>query len=158
MKSVLATRTFDARILSLDAKSLRGHGRARLPSQVSPPQSSPFRRGPSDETPQTRIVQSFALFRQPGAFRFAILRGLADLARPVWPAVREIAILSQVVAAHCSWNCPAFLPAQPESAQEIATKESALRPGSSVVERGPEKAGVGGSIPSLATILFVSIL
>ena len=30
---------------------------------------------------------------------------------------------------------------------------SALRPGSSVVERGPEKAGVGGSIPSLATTL-----
>jgi hypothetical protein len=29
--------------------------------------------------------------------------------------------------------------------------KSALRPGSSVVERGPEKAGVGGSIPSLAT-------
>ena len=28
---------------------------------------------------------------------------------------------------------------------------SHLRPGSSVVERGPEKAGVGGSIPSLAT-------
>jgi hypothetical protein len=27
-----------------------------------------------------------------------------------------------------------------------------LRPDSSVVERGPEKAGVGGSIPSLATI------
>jgi hypothetical protein len=27
----------------------------------------------------------------------------------------------------------------------------ALRPDSSVVERGPEKAGVGGSIPSLAT-------
>jgi hypothetical protein len=27
------------------------------------------------------------------------------------------------------------------------------RPGSSVVERGPEKAGVGGSIPSLATII-----
>jgi len=26
------------------------------------------------------------------------------------------------------------------------------RPDSSVVERGPEKAGVGGSIPSLATI------
>jgi hypothetical protein len=26
-----------------------------------------------------------------------------------------------------------------------------LRPDSSVVERGPEKAGVGGSIPSLAT-------
>jgi hypothetical protein len=28
------------------------------------------------------------------------------------------------------------------------------RPDSSVVERGPEKAGVGGSIPSLATIIF----
>ena len=33
--------------------------------------------------------------------------------------------------------------------------ESAImpRPDSSVVERGPEKAGVGGSIPSLATTL-----
>jgi hypothetical protein len=42
------------------------------------------------------------------------------------------------------------------SAQEIATVfKSALRPGSSVVERGPEKAGVGGSIPSLATILAI---
>ncbi len=40
------------------------------------------------------------------------------------------------------------------SAQEFATQESALRPGSSVVERGPEKAGVGGSIPSLATTQF----
>jgi hypothetical protein len=28
------------------------------------------------------------------------------------------------------------------------------RPDSSVVERGPEKAGVGGSIPSLATTLI----
>jgi hypothetical protein len=48
---------------------------------------------------------------------------------------------------------PAYIPALPDSAQEIATGKSALRPGSSVVERGPEKAGVGGSIPSLATIL-----
>jgi hypothetical protein len=30
-------------------------------------------------------------------------------------------------------------------------KRSKPRPDSSVVERGPEKAGVGGSIPSLAT-------
>jgi hypothetical protein len=30
------------------------------------------------------------------------------------------------------------------------------RPGSSVVERGPEKAGVGGSIPSLATIFSIT--
>ena len=29
------------------------------------------------------------------------------------------------------------------------------RPDSSVVERGPEKAGVGGSIPSLATTLSI---
>ena len=33
----------------------------------------------------------------------------------------------------------------------VATQGFALRPDSSVVERGPEKAGVGGSIPSLAT-------
>ena len=30
------------------------------------------------------------------------------------------------------------------------------RPDSSVVERGPEKAGVGGSIPSLATIFSIT--
>ena len=35
----------------------------------------------------------------------------------------------------------------------ICNDKSALRPDSSVVERGPEKAGVGGSIPSLATTL-----
>jgi hypothetical protein len=36
----------------------------------------------------------------------------------------------------------------------LGCPESAImpRPDSSVVERGPEKAGVGGSIPSLATI------
>jgi hypothetical protein len=33
-------------------------------------------------------------------------------------------------------------------------KRSMPRPDSSVVERGPEKAGVGGSIPSLATNIF----
>ena len=36
--------------------------------------------------------------------------------------------------------------------------EFALRPDSSVVERGPEKAGVGGSIPSLATTITKSHL
>jgi hypothetical protein len=46
-----------------------------------------------------------------------------------------------------------LLPAQSgvHSVQDSQLKVS-LRPGSSVVERGPEKAGVGGSIPSLATI------
>jgi hypothetical protein len=38
-------------------------------------------------------------------------------------------------------------------AQKLQLK-FALRPDSSVVERGPEKAGVGGSIPSLATTHF----
>ena len=37
--------------------------------------------------------------------------------------------------------------------RSIAIALFALRPDSSVVERGPEKAGVGGSIPSLATTL-----
>ena len=41
----------------------------------------------------------------------------------------------------------------PESRAGKCNEKSSLRPGSSVVERGPEKAGVGGSIPSLATIL-----
>ena len=39
-----------------------------------------------------------------------------------------------------AWSFPAALGSMP-------------RPDSSVVERGPEKAGVGGSIPSLATTL-----
>ena len=37
------------------------------------------------------------------------------------------------------------------SRELIYCSKFALRPDSSVVERGPEKAGVGGSIPSLAT-------
>ena len=37
------------------------------------------------------------------------------------------------------------------------TRRSMPRPDSSVVERGPEKAGVGGSIPSLATTSFNSL-
>jgi hypothetical protein len=42
-------------------------------------------------------------------------------------------------------------PATPESRAQNCTVKFSLRPDSSVVERGPEKAGVGGSIPSLAT-------
>jgi hypothetical protein len=37
---------------------------------------------------------------------------------------------------------------------EARESETLPRPDSSVVERGPEKAGVGGSIPSLATTLY----
>jgi hypothetical protein len=58
----------------------------------------------------------------------------------------------QVVASYCSWTFPPE-PARPALRAGICNRrKSALRPGSSVVERGPEKAGVGGSIPSLATI------
>jgi hypothetical protein len=49
---------------------------------------------------------------------------------------------------HLSRHCHE---AEPESGQTCNFK-FLLRPDSSVVERGPEKAGVGGSIPSLATI------
>ena len=61
-----------------------------------------------------------------------------------------VAILSEVVLSAVFVDSPPF-PATPDSAHRIATDEFALRPDSSVVERGPEKAGVGGSIPSLAT-------
>src|SRR5579863_6072620 len=69
---------------------------------------------------------------------------------------RKLIYLCEVVAAHCSWI---FLPF-PGVAGFRAVQynlESALRPGSSVVERGPEKAGVGGSIPSLATTSFKAV-
>src|SRR5690242_11847667 len=62
----------------------------------------------------------------------------------------SVGILFKVVAAHCSRE-PTSSGSTGIPAQDLAT-QSALRPGSSVVERGPEKAGVGGSIPSLATI------
>jgi hypothetical protein len=55
-----------------------------------------------------------------------------------------LAILIEVVAVAQSARLAVNLPRIPDSA-------IALRPDSSVVERGPEKAGVGGSIPSLAT-------
>ena len=66
---------------------------------------------------------------------------------------RVVGILAKLLQRTVRGPAPPF-PAVPDSAQEIATLKSALRPGSSVVERGPEKAGVGGSIPSLATILL----
>jgi hypothetical protein len=43
------------------------------------------------------------------------------------------------------------MPARRSNPAQITYPAIALRPDSSVVERGPEKAGVGGSIPSLAT-------
>ena len=55
------------------------------------------------------------------------------------------AILTKVVATRSA--VAAAVRQLPNSAGSIR------RPGSSVVERGPEKAGVGGSIPSLATTL-----
>ncbi len=79
----------------------------------------------------------------------------------VWPSRFEIDILTQVVAPHGKWTHPPLrhdlegLPEPASAAADNCTHQ--LRPGSSVVERGPEKAGVGGSIPSLATIPFERI-
>ena len=71
--------------------------------------------------------------------------------RVLWRGQWQVGILTQVVAANCIWIRP------PARLAGIRTGNCnamfALRPDSSVVERGPEKAGVGGSIPSLATTL-----
>jgi hypothetical protein len=63
-----------------------------------------------------------------------------------------IAILGFVACARLlTW--PGFLPeiADSDTTWAEAAPLGSPRPDSSVVERGPEKAGVGGSIPSLAT-------
>jgi hypothetical protein len=57
------------------------------------------------------------------------------------------------------WTCISLLLLQAGEAKRMnstgalgrASDLTMPRPDSSVVERGPEKAGVGGSIPSLAT-------
>jgi hypothetical protein len=61
-----------------------------------------------------------------------------------------VAILVEVVLSAVFVDSPTFSGDAGFRAQNC-TKKFALRPDSSVVERGPEKAGVGGSIPSLAT-------
>ncbi len=54
-------------------------------------------------------------------------------------------------------GCSVSAAAEPRFPGDSSPAGSLLRrPGSSVVERGPEKAGVGGSIPSLATITTTS--
>jgi hypothetical protein len=63
-----------------------------------------------------------------------------------------IAILTFVACAQLlTW--PGLPPeaADSETTEAEAASLDSPRPDSSVVERGPEKAGVGGSIPSLAT-------
>ena len=64
--------------------------------------------------------------------------------------VLPLACYTKKVAARSYSRNSAARPGQAENHREVAM-QSALRPDSSVVERGPEKAGVGGSIPSLAT-------
>jgi hypothetical protein len=61
-----------------------------------------------------------------------------------------VAILSEVVLSAVFVDSPTSSGDAGFRAQD-RTLKFALRPDSSVVERGPEKAGVGGSIPSLAT-------
>ena len=67
----------------------------------------------------------------------------------VWRANAEL--LYYLSRCRTLFGYPTFL-RQSRIPRRIRNRKSALRPGSSVVERGPEKAGVGGSIPSLATI------
>ena len=63
-----------------------------------------------------------------------------------WLATRVLLYLS------CRCRSAVFRPSVNFRASPISCNcANQLRPDSSVVERGPEKAGVGGSIPSLAT-------
>jgi hypothetical protein len=64
-----------------------------------------------------------------------------------------IAILTFVACAQLlTWPGPPPEAADSDTTLAEAAPLDSPRPDSSVVERGPEKAGVGGSIPSLATI------
>src|ERR1700756_4517980 len=71
--------------------------------------------------------------------------------------VCAFAILALVVLKIRDLRQLLFSVPNPISVQTSSGRQVALgttpRPDSSVVERGPEKAGVGGSIPSLATTL-----
>ena len=63
-----------------------------------------------------------------------------------------IAILTFVACAQLlTWPGPPLEAADSDTTLAEAASLDSPRPDSSVVERGPEKAGVGGSIPSLAT-------
>ena len=79
---------------------------------------------------------------------------------PIWPRFG----LGEWELVYCFSCCsklyvelPAFAGAARNPRVEMQPK-FALRPDSSVVERGPEKAGVGGSIPSLATTALLDSL
>jgi hypothetical protein len=65
--------------------------------------------------------------------------------------VRDTELLYYLSRCKTLFGYPTFLRLS-RIPRRIRNRKSSLRPGSSVVERGPEKAGVGGSIPSLATI------
>ena len=77
------------------------------------------------------------------------VRGRKGLPGPVWPGEWELVYCYSCCSA-LYVESPAFSGAVRNPRVEMQPK-FALRPDSSVVERGPEKAGVGGSIPSLAT-------
>jgi hypothetical protein len=66
----------------------------------------------------------------------------------------SVAILTLVACAQLlTWPGPPPEAADSDPTQAEAASLDVARPDSSVVERGPEKAGVGGSIPSLATTI-----
>ena len=83
-----------------------------------------------------------------------VQRARAAAPSMVWLAAFWIGILALVVLSARHVETPTSRQCHSAALESAQIQSSQLRPGSSVVERGPEKAGVGGSIPSLATILF----
>jgi hypothetical protein len=69
---------------------------------------------------------------------------------PVWLGDWELVYLLELFSSAVFMDSPTFS-GDAGIRAENCNWNFALRPDSSVVERGPEKAGVGGSIPSLAT-------
>ena len=99
--------------------------------------------------PCTRILRS----SQSEPLWLCRHRAFTNCSRPGFAPRMGIAILSEVVLSALFLGTRPPSPATPVPAHRIAPSKFSLRPDSSVVERGPEKAGVGGSIPSLATTL-----
>jgi hypothetical protein len=109
--------------------------------------AAPLLRAPASEQ-QPRKPESGK--RETHSVVFSLPSSVAErraaAARPLWPRRIGVGILAEVVfRAHGKGMFPPLKSAAADNSPQP-------RPGSSVVERGPEKAGVGGSIPSLATI------
>ena len=87
-----------------------------------------------------------------------VARGRGGLGPSGLAAGKGVGILTGLLQRTVRGVGPSFTAALAGIPRRKVQRKSSLRPGSSVVERGPEKAGVGGSIPSLATITQDPIL